>query len=394
VVLHGSYPLGNGRATRLVSAALKQGFEVDVVALRRPGEPRKESLGGARIHRLPLSHRRGRGMMTLLLEYVGFTVLASLSVGTLTLRRRYAIIEVQSPPDFLVLAAAVPKLLGARVVIDVQDLSADMFEMRFGRRRGAEVAQRVLRSIERYAAGFADAVLTVHEPYREELAANGVPLQKTVVVMNALNEGLLPPARDKADTNLFRVIYHGTVTPHYGVELLIEAAERLKLDVPQLRVEIYGEGDAFPAVRTQTERAGLADRVALVDRYLPQQKVLEAARIASVGVVPNLPVRLNRFALPTKMFEYVALGVPVVAAGLPTIRAHFSDHEIRFFRPGDPGSLAAALLDVARDPTAAMSRAAAARRRYERYRWHLQADAYAGLLGDLVGYSRLEPRGH
>jgi hypothetical protein len=372
VVLHGSYPLGNGRAPKLVSAALKQGFEVDVVAMRRPGEPRKESLGGARILRLPLSHRRGRGMMAMLLEYVGFAALASLSVGTLALRRRYAIIEVQSPPDFLVLAAAVPKLLGARVVLDVQDFSADMFEMRFGRRRGAEAAQRLIRSIERYAGGFADAVLTVHQPYREELAANGVPLEKTVVVMNALNEGLLRPARDKANANLFRVMYHGTVTPH----------------------EIYGEGDAFPAVRTQTERAGLVDRVALVDRYLPQQEVLERARMASVGVVPNLPVRLNRFALPTKMFEYVALGVPVVAADLPTIRAHFSANEISFFRPGDPGSLAAALLDVARDPTAAASRAAAARRRYERYRWYLQANAYAGLLGDLVGYGRLEPSGH
>ena len=60
--------------------------------------------------------------------------------------------------------------------------------------------------------------------------------------------------------------------------------------------------------------------------------MLRAVQRRSVGVVPNLPTRLNRYALSTKLFEYVALGIPVVCADLPTIREHFSDDEVLLLR--------------------------------------------------------------
>ena len=80
--------------------------------------------------------------------------------------------------------------------------------------------------------------------------------------------------------------------------------------------------------------------------FLSQEEVLSRVRSASVGVIPNLPTPLNRFALSTKLFEYVALGVPVVAADLPTIREHFSDEEVLFFRRRRRRSLASALASL------------------------------------------------
>ena len=93
---------------------------------------------------------------------------------------------------------------------------------------------------------------------------------------------------------------------------------------------------------------------------LPHREVLERVAGASVGVVPNRPIPLNRFALSSKLFEYVALGIPAVVSDLPTLREHFSPQEVCFFRPGDATALAEALLAVARDPQAAATRARAA----------------------------------
>jgi glycosyltransferase involved in cell wall biosynthesis len=107
-------------------------------------------------------------------------------------------------------------------------------------------------------------------------------------------------------------------------------------------------------------------------------------RSADVGVIPNLPSQLNRFALSSKLFEYVALGVPVVSADLPTIREHFDDEEIRYFRAGDPDALAEALFDVASDSTAARARAERALKRYEAYRWPPNAARYAELLSRIA----------
>jgi glycosyltransferase involved in cell wall biosynthesis len=120
--------------------------------------------------------------------------------------------------------------------------------------------------------------------------------------------------------------------------------------------------------------------VHLSGRFLPQAEVLERVQGASVGVIPNLPTALNRFALSTKLFEYVALGIPVVSADLPTIRRHFSDSELLFFRAGDVDALSAALLEIRCGPAAAAARTEAALERYERYRWPEQARRYAAVL--------------
>jgi glycosyltransferase involved in cell wall biosynthesis len=381
VVVHASYPL-DVRVARQVHVALSEGYEVDVFAMRRDTELKREWQNNARVFRMPLRHRRGAGAFGVLLEYLGFTLLASLRIATRGITRRHDVIQVHNPPDFLMLAAVVPRFRGARVIFDIHDLSPDMFAMRFGKRRGARLIERLLYSIEGWATRFADAVITVHEPYRRELLARGVSPDKTTVVMNSVDERLLPAEGPAHPTDHgFRVVYHGTITPSYGVHLLVEAAGHLANDLPDLVVEIYGEGDSLPQIIDLAQELGIAERIHLSGGYLPQVDVLERVHLAQAGVIPNLENRLNRFALSSKLFEYVALRIPVVCADLPTMREHFTDEELLFFRPGDSHSLANALLSLARDPASARQRATAALQRYERdYSWSINAKRYATVL--------------
>ena len=388
-IVHADFP-SDPRVLRAVRVAIAEGWEVDVLATRQPGEQAKEVVEGARVRRLPIAHRRGRGVLRVAAEYLGFTLLATAQASRLAGRRRYSAVHVHNPPDFLIVAAAVPKLLGAKVIFDVHDLSDDMFAMRFGSRRGAGFLDRILRLLETAATRFADFVITVHEPYRDELVRRGVPAEKTTVVMNTVDERLLPPARRTKQGHGFRIVYHGTVTPPYGVNLLVEAVAMLAADVPDARLEIYGDGDAVPEIRRLIESFDISDRVAVSARYVPHAEVLDRVQRASVGVIPNLPVRFNRLALSTKLFEYVALGVPVVCADIGAIRQHFSDSEVLFFEAGRAEALASALLEAWRDPAAAAARSEAALRRYEGYRWPAQARRYVEVLDRSVA----DPRAH
>ena len=200
------------------------------------------------------------------------------------------------------------------------------------------------------------------------------------VVMNSLDETLLPKSIVEVDPERFRIVYHGTVTSWYGVELLVDALAAILPAVPHAQLEVYGEGDALTSVRDRAASLGVSEHLTAPGTYLPQIDVLALVQAADVGVVPNLPTRLNRYALSSKLFEYVALGIPVVSADLPTLRAHFDDAEVRFFRAGDSASLAEALVELADDPHAAAKRAAAARTRYEAYRWERSAAAYVSVL--------------
>ena len=379
MILHGPFP-PDPRVAREIRVAIESGWQVDVIATRQPGQASKELVEGALVRRLPLAHRWGMGVLRAVGEYVGFTVLACVVVAALSARRRYDVVQVHNPPDFLVVAAVLPKLLGSRLILDIHDLSPDMFSMRFGGRRGANAADRVLRLAERAATGFADAVLTVHEPYRRELVARGVRPEKVTVVMNSVDERLLPVGGVTSQATGFRIVYPGMITPPYGVHLLVEALAQITEEVPEARLEIYGDGDSLPDIRALADDLGVSARVELSGRFLPQERILERIRSASVGVIPNLPTPLNRFALSTKLFEFVALGLPVVAAGLPTMREHFSDDEVLFFEPGDSSALAAALLEVATSRDAADMRAQAALQRYGTYRWPIYARRYLGIL--------------
>lgn len=380
MVVHGPYPVGEPRVAREVAAAIAAGYEVDVVAMRRPGESRRESVGGANVVRLPLAHRRGTGLPGMVVEYVGFTVLASCVTAILMLRRRYGVVQVHNPPDFLIVAGLLPRALGARLIFDVHDLSSDMFAMRWQGKPGAKIAERLLRRIERAATSLADAVVTVHEPYKRELAARGVPNEKLTVVMNTLDETLLPERAVPNDEQTFRIVYHGTVTPLYGVPLLVEACALIADDLPDFRLEIYGEGDSLEAVRSRAIELGIGDRVLFSDGYLPHREALRAVSGASAGVVPNLPTPMNRFALSSKLFEYIALEIPVVCSELPTIKEHFADNELVYFTPGDARSLADALLETALQSEARASRVRRALTRYESYRWSVHAERYERLL--------------
>jgi glycosyltransferase involved in cell wall biosynthesis len=238
----------------------------------------------------------------------------------------------------------------------------------------------MMESVEVLATKFATGVVTVHDPYRRALEARGVPPDKITIVMNSLDERLVPvaPAQDERDG--FRIVYHGTITPWWGVELLIEAVAQIVEEVPGLGLEIYGDGDALPAVRARIDELGLAERVHLSGRFLPQREVLQRVRRASVGVICNLPEERNQAAIPMKLFEYARLGVPIVTADLQAIREHFSPQEVRFYRAGSAEKLADALRETAAHPDAAQARARAARERYEDYAWPVSAQRYVELL--------------
>lgn len=380
MAVHGPYPVGEPRVEREALAALAAGWDVDVIAMRRAGELSSEVVEGIRVIRLPMAHRRGLGPLGMVVEYLGFTLLTT---GRLARSQRYDVIQVNTPPDFLIAATFIPRLRRSRVILDVHDLSSDMFKMRFGDRRGSGLVERALRWMERTAGRLSTSVVTVHEPYREELVARGVRESKIVVVMNSIDESRLPPPAN-GNSEGFRVVYHGTVTPRYGLDQLIEAATYLEPAIEDMKIEIYGEGDAVPQLRSQATALGLDGVVFVNGEHLSQTEVLSRVQTANVGVVCTSLQADRDLGLPTKLLEYARLGIPVVSADIRIVREHFSDDEILYFESGNPRDLARALEQVARNPSEAKKRADAARQRYEEYCWPIQSRRYIELLERLV----------
>lgn len=376
MVVHAYFPLGEPRVQREAAAAAAA-FDVTVLCLRTGEEPASEVVDGIAVRRLGVAHVRGAGLGRILFEYLAFGVLAGLWLAARSVRRPFAVVHFHNPPDFLIACGLIPRLRGSRLILDIHDLSSHMFGVRVAGRLGKAVAT-LLIWVQRLACAVADRVITVHDPYRAELVRQGIPDGKLRVVMNSVDGAVLERARGLQTVHDpsagFLVAYHGTLTHWYGADLIVDAVALLRAEGRDVQAVILGDGDALPALRARAVNAGIEAHVRFSGRYLPIHEALADVAGADCGVIPNRPIEINRFALSSKLFEYVALGIPVVVARLQTLAGHFDDSEVTFFEPGDAGSLADGIRQIQDDPDRARRKAERAGERAREYSWSVGRD--------------------
>jgi len=384
MVVHAHYPLGESRVERQAQALIRAGYHVDVICLRQKGEAKHEPVDGVQVHRLRVARNKHRGPILQMFEYLRFFALASLIAGYLHLRRRYGVVQIHNLPDFLVFSGLWTRLLGARLILDIHDVMPEFYAASFGRDLESWPV-RLVALQERLSCRFADHVITVTELWRKTLIERGVRPEKCTVVMNVADDRIFNKAarnfRPKdVEWGGFKVLYHGSLTPRYGVDLIIRAIDTLRDRIPGLQLMIHGNGDALPGLQTLTKRLGLSDRVHFSTELVPIQDLPRLIMWADVAVVPYLRDVFTDGILPTKLMEYAALGVPVIAARTPAIEAYFDEHMVEFFNPGDRRELAERILKLYGDLSRRDELSENADRFNQRHSWETVAGGYVALI--------------
>jgi glycosyltransferase involved in cell wall biosynthesis len=386
MVVHAYYPLGETRVQREAMALRDRGFEVMVLCLRNPGESRKDEVDGVSVLRLPVSRHRGSSFAAQLFEYLLFFSLVAVVLTALHLRRRFDSIQVHNLPDFLVFAALIPRLMGTPVILDLHDLMPEFFAARTESRLDAPLVRAVALQ-ERLSCRFASHVITVTDGWRETLIQRAVARDKVSVVMNVADAEVFQKSSEEpvVDSERFELLYHGTFTYRYGVDLIVTAAHLLGDEVPGLHVSLLGDGDSRTELVELIERLGVGDRVTISEGMVGVDDLPLAISRADVGVVPNRSNVFTDGILPTKLLEYVAMGVPVLAARTAAVESYFDDTEVEYFAPGDAEDLAKHVKILHGDPIRRRTLTRNADVFNRRYPWSAIAADYAALVDRLSG---------
>jgi glycosyltransferase involved in cell wall biosynthesis len=386
IVVHAAVP-GDPRIRRQTDALVDAGYEVDILCLRRPGDPVEERAGPMRIVRLPIN-RTFVGFAGHLAEYLAFTALSTWRLAVEHRRRRYDLVQVATVPDFLAVAAIPEKLDGVPLLLDLHEDMPEFFRDRFAHPL-LRPLMPVVRGTSRVAAAVADHVITVHEPLRQLAIARGVSPDRISVVMNSADGRLFDPKsherrRFMADGRL-RLIHHSNLQRIYGLDVAISGLAGLD---PSLdwQLDVYGDGPWRSRVEAAIARTGTADRV-LLHGPVPIDDLPGLLAASDIGLVPSLPEPYLDYSLSTKLLEYAAMGVPTIATDLATIRHYFTDAAVRFV-PGDRDALARAVEELASNPDATQAMGREAQRQAAAYDWAGQRAAYLGVLNRLMRVTR------
>jgi glycosyltransferase involved in cell wall biosynthesis len=379
-MLRQSYFPEEAHVRKNVDALTDAGFAVDVVCLRAPGEAARERYRDGIVHRLPLTHKRG-GTLRYLFEYAAFLLMAAVLLTARSVRRRYDIIEVYNIPDALVLAALPARLLGSKIVFYMFELmpeqAADEWEL-----PQDHALVRRLRWLERVAVRVADRVITV-SPYDKDIVQRrDAPRSAPAVIPNVPEERLFNARRSVqpvARNGVFRILTHGSILRRYGIQTLVRALPHLIERIPRVEVTVLGEGEYRSDLEALSRDLGVEDSVRFPGWIAHEDVPAEIAR-ADVGVVPpSVP-----WLLPNKLFEYVAMGKPVVAAASPSLSAVFANDCIAYFWPDDERDLARRIIELYEDRSRAQRLATNALRVFDAYRWELVRETYVALHEELL----------
>jgi glycosyltransferase involved in cell wall biosynthesis len=383
LISHSHYPY-DARIAREARALAADGHDVDVICLKFGDQPLRERIEGVSVFRVPLARLRG-GIVRYLFEFLTFQIAATLLVAALHLRHRYAVIETTSLPDWLVFATIVPRLLGARTLLDLHECMPEYAVTKYGLPLRHPVV-RFLSFVEQASIRYADFVTTCTAQMRERFIERGAPAQKIAVVLNSFDEERYDPERYRSearDDRGFALITHGTVEPNYGLDVVVRAIALLKERVPGLRFDIYGDGTHLPAVKDLARDLGVADRVICHD-WLPMDELLPTIAAADAGVVAVRRDAFRDVTLCVKMFDFVSMQVPVIMSRTRAVDAYFGDECFQMFESGDERDLARAIEGLYSDKALRARMVRRSTEVNEPYRWAHQRRRYVEIVRALI----------
>jgi len=359
-------------------------MSVDVICPWTPSLSGRRSIEGVHIHPVGTLEQQGKELSPYgyIVRDVAFVVRAAATALRLHLRNRYEVVQVHTMPDYLVAAAALPKLMGAKIVLDVHDLVPELYAAKFGVAVTSPII-KLMTFVERCCVGFADHALAVHQPHLEALLRHGNRRSKFSVVMNLPDTRFFARQSKKASHRPFVLLYHGTISRRHGLETAVRAVEIARQRYDDIELLIVGEGDDVERLKSIVDERGLGEAVQFEGpRPIEQLKPFFAR--ASAGVVPLLDDPFTRYMLPVKLLEYVAVGLPVIVSETPTIRAYFDDTMVSFVRPGDIDDLAAKIVALRRRPDLRDSLVRSADTFLEHYSWDRENERFHGLIEALA----------
>lgn len=373
----------DGRVMRYAETLAQQGLSVEAIVLRREAQPEEEIINGVKVIRIQRRIKNESGKLSYLARIVKFFFRSMIEITKRHLKEPYDLIHVHSVPDFEVFAAFVPKLKGAKIILDIHDIVPEFYAAKFKVGQDSMVFA-ALKFVEKLSATFADHVIIANDLWLEKITARSIAKEKCSSYINYPDLTVFNPSLKTArKDDKFIMIYPGTLNWHQGLDIAVNAFNLIKDKAENIELHIYGEGSSKEELRKQIVDLKLQNQVFL-NSPLPLREIASIMANADLGIVPKRNDFFGGDAFSTKIFEFMALGVPVVVADTRIDKYYFNESLVRFFNAGDFDDLARVMLEAYHNREKNDQLASQALKFAQQHSWGTKQGDYLALVNRLV----------
>jgi glycosyltransferase involved in cell wall biosynthesis len=312
----------------------QHGYEVSILSPRGNGfKKTHEVLDGIHVYRHPMPSE-GNTRFGYLAEYAAALFWQTFFSWWVFITRGFHVIQGCNPPDDIFFVALPFRIFGVKFIFDHHDANPELYLAKYGRK---DFLYKVQVWLEKLTYMSSDAVMATNESYRRIAIERGkLDPDDIYIVRNGpdLEKFRLVPKQPRLKYGKrFLVGYVGTISVQEGLDILVEAAARIReLGRTDVHFTCAGGGPGVPVLQQMVKDKKLDDTFNFTGR-ISDQDLLEMLSTADVCVNPDRPCEMNDISTMIKIAEYMALGKPIVQFDLKEGR--FTAGEASLYCEGD-----------------------------------------------------------
>jgi glycosyltransferase involved in cell wall biosynthesis len=362
------------RVRKYVNSLIKHNYRVDIISLKRHDLKFIEQYSNGTIYRIGIPKKRSTAFRYLS-EYIIFFISSFLFLNLLSLKNSYKIIHIHNMPDFLVFIGLLPKIFGAKIILDMHEITPEFFQFRFNANKKSLMIC-ICIFIEFLSLHFADHIITVTDKIREKLVLRN-DLSNIDVIMNTIY--YTPDASFKIpNTENFEIIYHGTLTDLYSLDLPLKALSLIKESTKKIRFNIYGDGPSKYKLIKLVEKLELQDIVIFHER-ISYEEIITILKKMNLGI---LAFRRNQYidlSFSNKLSEYINYCIPVLTTKSPAVLDYFCEDDLILCDDSEEG-IYKKLLEIIKGNLNIEERVLSAKKKYKKISWDIMEQKYIYII--------------
>lgn len=378
-----TYYSSDARVIKEAQTAAESGYKIDFIALGGNDHIQKEVINGIMVHKTRQKRYRGSKNMKYFFSYLQFFMSVFVRTSILYIKNKYRLVHINNMPDFMVFSALIPKLCGAKIILDIHDPMPNTYLTKVqGNKR--DILYRVFLFQEQLSARFADQIITVHEPLKKDILVKDRILDNKIIVLpNFADERIFKLVKNYRLQFPIKLVFYGTIAERFGLKFILEALSHFTLK-DRLFLKIIGDGDYAGELKGLISYLGLHDHVEFDNAVYPVQELPAILRHFHIGVVSYRLSPATEYMLPVKMMELLAMGIPVITVHNKAIDYYFKNGHCLFYDPNDMKSLSQVFDTMVENPNSILRIRKEWLKMRKSYVWKEASQAYTKLLNGLI----------